>query len=327
MKRYITICITFFISAHLFTSCLWDTKEPISKTGVCFDTVITIDIYDSDDISLLEQCFDYCYEFEQIVSRTIETSEIYQVNHANGNPVEVSDVTLELLQKGMEYGELTNGKFDITVAPLSELWDFKNNTGTVPNEQDIKEALSHVNYKNIVIDGNMVSLSDPKASIDLGGIAKGYMADRLKEYLMKEGIESALINLGGNILAIGSKPDGTPFNLGIQKPFEKQGVTITSIKTVDSSVVSSGVYERYFKIDDVLYHHILNPETGFPYDNGLLGVTILSEKSVDGDALSTSCFALGLEDGMKLIQSLDDVEAIFITKDYELIGTKKDLIN
>ena len=322
MKRFITICIAILVSSLLFTGCHLVTKEPISKTGIYFDTVISIDIYDSNNTSLLEQCFEYCKEFEETVSRTIETSEIYRLNHANGNPVEVSDVTLELLKKGVEYGDLTNGKFDITIAPLSELWDFKNNTGTVPNEQDIKEALSHVNYKNIVIDGNMITLTDPKSAIDLGGIAKGYMADRLKEYLTKQGVESALINLGGNILAVGSKPDGTPFHLGIQKPFDKQGVTITSVKTADSSVVSSGVYERYFKTDDALYHHILNSKTGFPYNNGLLGVTILSEKSVDGDALSTSCFALGLEDGMKLIQSLDDVDAIFVTDDYQLHDTR-----
>lgn len=322
MKRFITICIAILVSSLLFTGCHLVTKEPISKTGIYFDTVISIDIYDSNNTSLLEQCFEYCKEFEETVSRTIETSEIYQINHANGNPVEVSDVTLELLKKGVEYGDLTNGKFDITIAPLSELWDFKNNTGTVPNEQDIKEALSHVNYKNIVIDGNMITLTDPKSAIDLGGIAKGYMADRLKEYLTKQGVESALINLGGNILAVGSKPDGTPFHLGIQKPFDKHGVTITSVKTADSSVVSSGVYERYFKTDDALYHHILNSKTGFPYNNGLLGVTILSEKSVDGDALSTSCFALGLEDGMKLIQSLDDVDAIFVTDDYQLHDTR-----
>ena len=322
MKRFITICIAILVSSLLLTSCHLVTKEPISKTGIYFDTVISIDIYDSNNTSLLEQCFEYCKEFEETVSRTIETSEIYRLNHANGNPVEVSDVTLELLKKGVEYGDLTNGKFDITIAPLSELWDFKNNTGTVPNEQDIKEALSHVNYKNIVIDGNMITLTDPKSAIDLGGIAKGYMADRLKEYLTKQGVESALINLGGNILAVGSKPDGTPFHLGIQKPFDKQGVTITSVKTADSSVVSSGVYERYFKTDDALYHHILNSKTGFPYNNGLLGVTILSEKSVDGDALSTSCFALGLEDGMKLIQSLDDVDAIFVTDDYQLHDTR-----
>ncbi len=322
MKRLYTICIVFFMSSLLFTGCHLVTKEPISKTGIYFDTVITIDIYDSNDTSILDQCFQYCYDLEQTVSRTIETSEIYQLNHANGNPVKVSDITLELIQKGIEYGDLTDGKFDITIAPLSELWDFKNNTGTVPKESHIIEALSHVNYKNIVIDGNMISLSDPKAAIDLGGIAKGYMADRLKEYLKGKGVKSALINLGGNILAIGSKPEGVPFNLGIQKPFHKQGSTITSVKIIDSSVVSSGVYERYFETDDVLYHHILNTETGFPYDNGLLGVTILSEKSVDGDALSTSCFALGLEDGMKLIESLNGVDAIFVTVDYQLHDTR-----
>ena len=148
------------------------------------------------------------------------------------------------------------------------------------------------------------------------------MADYLKDYLISEGVESALINLGGNILTLGSKPDGTSFNLGIQKPFDKQGTAITSVKVTDSSVVSSGIYERYFEVDNTLYHHILDTTTGYPCDNNLLGVTILSEKSVDGDALSTSCFVLGLDDGVKLIKSLEGVEAIFITEDYELIDTR-----
>lgn len=321
MKNLCNILILCF-TLLLLTGCSLQTAEPITKTGIYFDTVVQIDIYDSDDISLIEQCFDYCREFEQTVSRTIETSEIYRLNHANGNPVEVSNVTLELIKKGIEYGDLTNGKFDITIAPLSELWNFKGNAGTVPSEVDILESLSHVNYKNIVIDGNKVSLTDPKSALDLGGIAKGYMADNLKEYLIHKGVESALINLGGNILAIGTKPNGVPFNLGIQKPFDKQGTIITSVKAKDSSVVTSGVYERYFKVDDVLYHHILNSETGYPCNNGLFGVTILSKKSVDGDALSTSCFLLGSEDGMKLIESLDGVDAIFITENYELIDTR-----
>lgn len=314
--------LMLFLFPLLLSGCSLKTQEPISKTGIYFDTVIQIDIYDSNDTKLLNKCFEYCESFEQTISRTIETSEIYKINHSKGNPVEVSDVTLELLQKGIEYGDLTNGKFDITIAPLMELWDFKNNSGDVPSHNDILEALSHVNYKNIVIDGNKVSLSDPDAAIDLGGIAKGYMADYLKEYLVSEGIESALINLGGNILTVGSKPDGTPYNLGIQKPFDKQGTTITSVKVTDSSVVSSGVYERYFEVDNTLYHHILDTTTGYSCDNNLLGVTILSEKSVDGDALSTSCFVLGLDAGQKLIKTLDGVDAIFITKDYELIDTR-----
>lgn len=322
MNKKFFLYVLCGLIALLLIGCSIKIKEPISKTGIYFDTVIQIDIYDSSDTKLLDRCFEYCETFEQTISRTIETSEIYQINHAKGASVKVSDITLELLQKGIEYGDLTNGKFDITIAPLMELWDFKNNTGDVPADKDILEALSHVNYKNIIIDGNQVSLKDPDAAIDLGGIAKGFMADYLKEYLISEGVESALINLGGNILTIGSKPDGTPFNLGIQKPFDKQGTAITSVKATDSSVVSSGVYERYFEVNHVLYHHILDTSTGYPCDNKLLGVTILSEKSVDGDALSTSCFVLGLEEGQKLIKTLDGVDAIFITEDYKIIDTR-----
>lgn len=322
MKRLRAFGCLLLAAGLLLSGCSHTTSEPIEKTGIYFDTVINIKIYDSKDMELLDQCFAYCDDFEQTVSRTIETSEIYALNHADGNPIEVSDVTLDLLQKGIEYGELTDGKFDITIAPLSELWDFKNNTGVVPDESAIAEALSHVNYKNILIKGNTVTLTDPEMAIDLGGIAKGYMADNLKEYLQSEGIESALINLGGNMLTIGKKPDGSDFNIGIQKPFDKQGAAITSIKTNDTSVVSSGVYERYFELDDIIYHHILNTETGYPYDNGLFSVSIMSPKSVDGDALSTSCFALGLEEGMQLIESMDGIEAIFITEDYEIYDTR-----
>ena len=323
MKLFRAAGLLLLSATLILTGCSTPVKEPIEKTGIHFDTVINIKLYDTDNTDLLENCFKFCDEFEQTISRTIETSEIYQINHAEGKPIEVSNVTIELLQKGIEYGELTNGKFDITIAPLSELWDFKNNPGKLPSQTAIDEALSHVNYKNIIIDGNTVTLMDPDAAIDLGGIAKGYMADQLKDYLISEGVESALINLGGNMLAIGVKPDGSEFNIGIQKPFDKQGTAFSSVKTNDTSVVSSGVYERYFKLNDRVYHHILDTETGYPYDNGLLGVTILSPQSVDGDALSTTCLALGMEDGMKLISSLEDTDAIFITDDYELYDTRK----
>ena len=322
MKLKRILCFLLLTTALLLSGCAGKTNKPISKTALYFDTVVTITLYDSDDLALLNRCFEDCEAFEQTVSRTIETSEIYQINHADGKPVEVSDVTLELIQKGVAYGDLSNGKFDITIAPLSELWDFKNNTGQIPSEAYIQEALSHVNYRNIFIEGNTVTLTDPQAAIDLGGIAKGYMADRIKEYLENEGVKSALINLGGNVLTIGKKPDGSPFHIGIQKPFDKQGNAITSVDAVNSSVVSSGVYERYFEVDGVLYHHLLDTQTGYPCDNHLLGVTILSESSVDGDALSTSCFLLGLEDGQKLVDSLNGVEAIFITEDYQLHDTR-----
>lgn len=319
LNRFVLLCFLILF----LCSCSVTTKEPLSKTGFHFDTVITITLYDSKDEKLLNTCFDYCKDFEMLVSRTISTSDISRINTASGQPVEVSDTTIELLEKGIAFGELTDGAFDITIASLMELWDIKNNPGNVPSETDITEALSHVNYKNIVIEGNTVTLTDPETAIDLGGIAKGYMADQLKEYLLSEGVTSAIINLGGNVLAIGEKPDGTHFNIGIQKPFDKQNATITSVSVKDSSVVTSGSYERYFKVDDTIYHHILNTENGYPCDNGLLSVTILSEKSIDGDALSTACFALGLEEGQKLIESLEAINAIFVTEDYEIIDTRK----
>lgn len=317
-RIFFLICILTLLSGCSLTE-----KEPITKTGFYFDTVITITLYDTKDESLLDECFSYCGEFEKQISRTIAGSEISRINTAAGQPVKVSETTIELLKKGIYYGELTNGAFDITVAPLSTLWNFKNNPGNVPSETEISEALSHVNYKNIIIDGNTVTLTDPQAALDLGGIAKGYMADYLKEYLLKNGVKSALINLGGNVLAIGSKPDHSAFKIGIQKPFAEQNISITSVSAKDTSVVTSGVYERCFEVNETLYHHILDTSTGYPCNNGLYSVTILSTQSVDGDALSTACFALGLEDGMKLIKSIDDIDAIFITDAYEIIDTRK----
>lgn len=318
LYAFIVLCIV----TVLLCGCSLTTKEPLSTTGFYFDTVITITLYDSKNEELLNTCFDYCKDYENTVSRTIKTSDISKINHAKGQPVEVSDTTIELVEKGIEFAELTDGAFDITIAPLMELWDIKNNSGNVPSESDITEALSHVNYKNIVIEGNVVTLTDPNAAIDLGGIAKGYIADQLKQYLLSEGVTSAIINLGGNVLTVGEKPDGTPFNIGIQKPFDKQNATITSVSVKDSSVVTSGSYERYFQVDDTIYHHILNTETGYPCNNGLLSVTILSEESIDGDALSTACFALGLDEGRKLIESLDDIDAIFVTQKFEIIDTR-----
>lgn len=154
--------------------------------------------------------------------------------------------------------------------------------------------------------------------INLGAIAKGYIADKMKEYLVEQGVKSAIIDLGGNVLCVGEKTDASPFRVGIRKPFADRSETAAIMEISDKSVVSSGVYERFFKKDGVLYHHILNPKTGYPYENNLISVTIISDESTDGDGLSTTCFALGLEKGMELVNSLSDVQAVFITDDYEL---------
>lgn len=197
-------------------------------------------------------------------------------------------------------------------------WDFGENKDTVPSQKDINAALPTVDYHNIEISDNTVTLKNPKTQIDLGGIAKGYIADQMKAQLRSDGITEGIINLGGNVLTVGLKKSGDTYKIGIQKPFDDSGSPIASVDITDASLVSSGVYERYFEKDGKRYHHILNPKTGYPYENGLLGVTIITDSSVDADALSTTCFALGLEDGMKLIENTKGAEAVFITEDFTL---------
>ena len=185
---------------------------------------------------------------------------------------------------------------------------------------DIASALSNVDYKTVIIDkeASTVTLNNPNAGIDLGFIAKGYIADKMKEYLLSNGVENALINLGGNILCVGSKPDKSAFVLGIQEPFSQGTSSIPNVSVHDKSLVTSGVYERCFYANDILYHHILDTKTGYPIDNGLWSVTILSDSSMEGDAYSTMCLCLGLEDSMELIEKTEGMEALFITADMKM---------
>lgn len=328
MKKRLSliICSMLFV---ILSACNSNKTMPISQTGFYFDTVITITLYDSSDEALLDSCFELADYYEQIFSKTIIGSDVYRINNSNGIPTEVSSETIELLSVALQYAELTDGIVDPTIGSISSLWDFhkpdsssdSNAPKTPPDHSVISDALFHVDYTKIQIYDNTVTLADPYANIDLGFIAKGYIADCIKEYLVSEGISSAIINLGGNVLTIGSKPDSSAFNIGIQEPFAETGTAITVIPSTDCSVVTSGIYERYFNYEDKLYHHILNTETGYPVETDLLGVTIISDNSVDGDALSTACLALGYSSALELIQSLEGIEALFITTDGEIHTT------
>lgn len=302
-----------------------ESGDPISVSSFKLNTIVTLRIYDSTDSSLLDGALSVCDQYEALFSRTLETSEIYRLNHSDTYPVPVSEETADLIRFSLDYCSLTDGAFDITILPVAELWDFTSSEPAVPSSDEIKEALTHVGWEQVSLeedeDGQFcVSLADPEAGIDLGAVAKGYIADRIKEYLTQSGVESAMIDLGGNILTVGDRPDQTPFVIGIQRPFADRNELCAAIEITDWSVVSSGIYERCFTDPDTgeFYHHILNPSTGYSYQNNLIQVTILSKSSAVGDALSTSCFALGLDKGLDLINSLDDVYAIFITDDYQL---------
>ena len=343
---YLILCTALVCPMLLFTGCQnaadTDTaagKEPISISSIKLNTAVKITIYDSQDKSLLDDCLALCDKYELIFSRTDEESELYKLNHRisdsavsnqttetqptpyqiNGttNTWHISEDLAALLSEGLSITKESDGAFDIAIAPLTSLWDFTAEDPKVPDDADIQNALPQCSSDGVTIDGQDITLPSDDIQFDVGAIAKGYIADRLKDFLVKKGVNSAIINLGGNVLCIGSKPDGTPFKVGIQKPFADRNETEAIMDITGKSVVSSGIYERCFKQDEKLYHHILNPKTGYPYDNGLISLTIISDQSVDGDALSTTCFALGLDEGLKFAEK-KGVQAVFITEDYEL---------
>lgn len=322
-------------------------QDKYSVTGFAFDTTYTITLYQGGSQKLLDACTKKCAEYERIFSRTQENSELYQINtlsklYAQGDmdrldqleaegklpeyqvrsdgglEVMVSESLAEIISEGLRYGEISAGSFDITIEPVSSLWDFTAEEPMVPKDSDIQSALSYVDYSKVSLQGQRLILKQPGIGLDLGGIAKGYIADQLKEYLTGQGVMSGTVNLGGNVLCIGEKSDGSDFRIGVQCPFADRNETIITVAVKDVSVVSSGIYERCFIQNDKIYHHILDPVTGYPRENDLMAVTIISEASVDGDGLSTTCFGLGLEDGMKLINSLKGITAVFITKDEKL---------
>ena len=319
-KKLITRCTFSMLAASLilcpavFSGCSAKTEnvkntdagsqDPISATAIKLNTAVTVTIYDSQDRELLTECMNLCDKYEKIFSRTADDSELYQLNHRELTPVkgtentyQVSASLAELVSKGLDYSVLSEGAFDIAIEPLTSLWDFTAENPKVPKDSLIQAALPKCNYHNISVDTD-------------------------KNEITLKTDDTAIINLGGNVLCIGEKTDNSAFKIGIQKPFADRSETIAVMDIRDKSVVSSGIYERCFEQDGTLYHHLLNPKTGYPYDNGLIAVTIISDQSVDGDALSTTCFALGLEDGMKLAESLDDVQAFFVTSDYEIHYTR-----
>lgn len=271
-----------------------------SETRFLLDTVCTVTADCGDDI--INGAFSLCEDLERTLSKNVKDSDVYRLNNTEGF-VSVSPDTLKTVERALYYSELSGGKFDITIAPVSALWDFKNQV--VPDRNEIAEALKNVDYHSVEINKSEISLDGKQ--IDLGGIAKGYIADKATEYLKENGVKKALINFGGNICMIGQ------YNIGIKKPFDD--LVMASIEIKDKCAVTSGIYERYIEKDGKTYHHILDPKTGYGVENELAAVTVIGEKALDCDALSTVCMLLGAEDGLEIINRTADTEAVFIDRD------------
>lgn len=283
---------------------------PLTRTSFLLDTTVSLTLYEGD-AALLDGCMERIARYEALFSRTAQGSDVDRINRSAGEPVTVSDETAALLRLALDVGALSDGALDITVAPLVELWGFGQDPA-VPDPAAVEEALSRVGYDRLVLEGNTVRLPAGMA-VDLGAVAKGYIADRLRDYLLQNGCRSAVIDLGGNILTVGDK-QGEPFAIGIADPLARERLLCT-IPVCDGAVVTSGSYQRYFEQDGRRYHHLLDPDTGYPAENGLLSVTVLCGEAARADALSTACFVLGPARGKELAETLPGVEALFVLAD------------
>ncbi len=313
MKR-ILACLLLSL---LLLGCRTETAH--SAAGFACDTVVTVTAYAPQET--VDATLRICADYEKILSKTAAGSDIDRLNRANGAPVEVQPETAALLALAVEIGTASGGAFDVSIAPASALWDFKAEVPQIPDENALLAACGRIDYRSIVIDGNTVTLKNG-AEIDLGGIAKGYIADCVAAYLRRQGVTSACINMGGNVVLIGTKPDGSAWTVGVRDPNGTPEQSEEVLTLSDAAVVTSGTYERGFDLDGVRYHHILDPKTGMPVQNGLASVTVIGTQSALCDALSTACFVLGEEKSRPVLERYG-VRAIFLYAD----GTRSEYPN
>lgn len=325
MKKKLKLSIVLLTFLLLAVGCSTKSSEEsttsISDSQFKFNTIMTITLYGYTDQAVFKDIWAEVDQMEASYSANIETSDVSKFNASTSvEPQQLPRDIVNMVDKALVFSEKTGGKFDLTIEPVVKLWAISTDTPRVPTQIELDEALKHVDYKLIKTDVTNSTLQklDPTTHIDLGGIAKGYAADQLAAFIKSKGIDRAILNLGGNIYAVGSKTKENPWNVGIQNPFEPNGDVLATLKVVDKSIVTSGSYERFFESNGVKYHHILSPFDGYPINSGLVSVSIISDESVIGDILSTSTFSLGLDDGRALINSLDGIAAVFVTENKEI---------
>ena len=313
-----------------------------AKTNFCLDTQCTITIYDTDEAlspdsamptedaeRILDEAFTEIKRYENLLSKTVEGSDVDRINKAGGQPTEVSDETMDVIRLCMEAGLISGGKFDMTIGAVTELWDFKSENPQIPSQQNIDKALTTVDYTKMRTQGSSITLTNPDARLDFGGVAKGYIADRIGAFLKEKGVEKAIVNLGGNIVTVGQKDEDTLWNIGIERPYSDRTEIMGTVQVADATVVTSGIYERNFQQDGVLYHHVLDPATGYPVETDLEAITLVAAEGNSGfcDSLSTICILLGKDKALALIESLQEkypekrLEAALMDKDDNMVQT------
>ncbi|MBS4217420.1 FAD:protein FMN transferase [Bacillus sp. FJAT-49711] len=325
-KKIYVICLLVIM---ILASCGQTKKSsvltsPYKETEFLMGTVVTVRIYDDGKKATLDPVFKRIKRLADQITVNEQGSEIDDINKNAGiKAVSVSEDIFKLIEAGKKYSEKANGSFDISVGPLTSLWHIGFPDAKKPDKEEIESTLPLISYKEIELnkEDQTIFLKEKGMQLDLGAIAKGFITDEVVKVLKEHDVGTAIVDLGGNIYVMGKNPTGKDWTVGIQDPFSPRGEIVGKVSESNKSIVTSGIYERFIEVDGIKYHHLLNPKDGYPFNNDVAGVSIISDQSIDGDALSTVVFSKGIKDGMKFIEEIKGVEAIFISTDKKIYAT------
>lgn len=323
MRKIYAVLAVFLLVAGVLYVGWWRAADSweVSRTEFMMGTLVETKAYGRHAAAALDKVYVRLKEIEQRMTIHQPGSEIDAVNDQAGKqPVPVGADTFEVVKKALEYARISSGKFDPTIQPIVSLWKIGSPEARVPAPGEIAAKLPLVGYLAVQLDeqAHSIYLPAPGMGLDLGGIAKGYAADEAAAILRANGVQNALISLGGNIYALGHYPNGKPWRIGIQNPENERDSYIAVIEATNETLVTSGAYERYLDVNGKRYHHIIDPASGYPAETDVLSSTIITTRSIDADALSTSVFILGREKGMQLIEQLPGIEAVVIDKNHKV---------
>lgn len=326
--KHILILLTCVIVSFYLSGCSKSNAsgDYVEKESFQMGTVISQRIYGGNAENSANKIIQRLNSIEENMSANIRTSTVSRINSYSGQSqvFHVNSDIYNILTAADKFSKLSHGAFDITIGPLVKEWGVFTDHPHVPSQSRINKLLKLVNYKSIDFSQDKMTFRLPIKGqmIDFGAIAKGYAADEAVKICRRDGIKSAYINLGGNVYVVGDKPDNTPWRIGIQNPRAADGKYIGILRVSDKTVVTSGDYERFFMKDGTRYHHIIDPRTGYPSNSDLISSTIVTDSSISADALSTATFVLGLKKSKELLEKLDGIDAIFITKDKKIYVTE-----
>ncbi|MGV8145905.1 MAG: FAD:protein FMN transferase [Alkaliphilus sp.] len=317
-KFNVTILVLLFFITML-VACTSQTEKLAKQNQFILGTYGHIQVHapsESKGNRVVQLAFERIREIENLMSATLRESDISKINaRMDYSPIEIDRETLSIIQKGIFFEKITEGAFNIALGNLIDIWDTHKEDKKIPSNDSILHALKYIDTGSLQMNNNAISISCLNLQINLGGIAKGYAVDEAVKTLIANNVTSALVSLGGDIYALGYRTNKSPWIVGIQNPKLGQNNVIIKLPLSNKAIVTSGDYERYFIKDGIRYHHILDPTTGYPADNQLTSVTIISDSAIVGDVFSTAVFVMGLEKGIEFIESQSRVDAILITKD------------